>query len=104
MTVADANARDVAERAILPRMSAHKKMTSASSVESRKGRTASAARLGVGSVESIDIRTTVLLAENGDQILVPNAILFAEIILNRHVSTVPAAKDNDPTASDPAPI
>lgn len=58
----------------------------------------------VGVVESIDIRTTMLLAENGDQILVPNAILFAEIILNRHVSTVPAAKDNDPTARDPAPI
>lgn len=58
----------------------------------------------VGIVESIDIRTTVLLAENGDRILVPNAILFAEILLNRNVSTVPVAQDNDPDASNPSPV
>lgn len=58
----------------------------------------------VGIVESIDIRTTVLLAENGDRILVPNAILFAEIILNRNVAIIPAPADGDPAASDPSPI
>ena len=55
----------------------------------------------VGVVESIDIRTTVLLADNGDRILVPNAILFAEIILNRNVAVVPPPVDADTSTSDP---
>jgi small-conductance mechanosensitive channel len=36
-----------------------------------------------GAVETIDVRTTVLRTPEGDAVMVPNAILFAEIILNR---------------------
>ena len=36
-----------------------------------------------GSVETIEVRTTVLRTPEGDAVMVPNAILFAEIILNR---------------------
>src|SRR2546425_7814483 len=36
-----------------------------------------------GAVETIDVRTTVLRTPEGDAVVVPNAILFAEIILNR---------------------
>jgi small-conductance mechanosensitive channel len=37
----------------------------------------------VGAVETIDVRTTVLRTAEGDAVMVPNAILFAEIILNK---------------------
>lgn len=37
----------------------------------------------VGRVETIDVRTTALRTGEGELVLVPNAILFAEIILNR---------------------
>ena len=43
-----------------------------------------------GSVETIDVRTTVLRTPEGDAIMVPNAILFAEIILNRGMPRPPA--------------
>jgi small conductance mechanosensitive channel len=37
----------------------------------------------VGRVETIDVRTTALRTADGELAMVPNAILFAEIILNR---------------------
>jgi small-conductance mechanosensitive channel len=43
-----------------------------------------------GAVETIDVRTTVLRTDQGEAVMVPNAILFAEIILNRGVRA-PAA-------------
>ena len=42
-----------------------------------------------GAVETIDVRTTVLRTAEGEAIVVPNAILFAEIILNRGVPRPP---------------
>ena len=36
-----------------------------------------------GAVEDIQVRTTVLRAENGQLIVVPNAVLFTEIVINR---------------------
>lgn len=41
-----------------------------------------------GLVESIDIRTTVLRNERAEHVLVPNAVMFSEILTNR--STYPA--------------
>lgn len=51
----------------------------------------------VGAVETIDVRTTVLRTPDGDTVMVPNAILFAEIILNRGLPApvAPAADDAD---------
>jgi small conductance mechanosensitive channel len=43
-----------------------------------------------GAVETIDVRTTVLRTPEGDAVMVPNAILFAEIILNRGIPRPPA--------------
>src|SRR6185295_11801654 len=43
----------------------------------------------LGSVETIDIRTTVLCTEDGTAVMVPNAILFAEIISNRGLTAPP---------------
>lgn len=40
-----------------------------------------------GSVEDIQVRTTVLRAENGQLIVVPNAVLFTEIVINRRLET-----------------
>jgi small-conductance mechanosensitive channel len=36
-----------------------------------------------GVVESVDVRTTTLRTSDGERILVPNAILFAEVLVNR---------------------
>lgn len=38
-----------------------------------------------GTVEDVQIRTTVLRAENGQLIVVPNAVLFTEIVVNRRL-------------------
>jgi small conductance mechanosensitive channel len=38
-----------------------------------------------GSVEDIQVRTTVLRADNGQLIVVPNAVLFTEIVINRRL-------------------
>jgi small-conductance mechanosensitive channel len=46
-----------------------------------------------GAVETIDVRTTVLRTAEGDAVMVPNAILFAEIILNRGIPRPPAPPD-----------
>src|SRR5438128_4794507 len=46
-----------------------------------------------GAVETIDVRTTVLRTPEGDAVVVPNAILFAEIILNRGVPPPAAPKE-----------
>lgn len=40
-----------------------------------------------GSVEDVQVRTTVLRAENGQLIVVPNAVLFTEIVVNRRLET-----------------
>lgn len=40
-----------------------------------------------GSVEDVQIRTTLLRAENGQLIVVPNAVLFTEIVVNRRLET-----------------
>lgn len=48
-----------------------------------------------GAVETIDVRTTVLRTAEGEAVMVPNAILFAEIILNRGVPAPPAPKLED---------
>ena len=52
----------------------------------------------VGAVETIDVRTTVLRTEDGGAVMVPNAILFAEIILNRGVTPPepPNKSDEEP--------
>jgi small-conductance mechanosensitive channel len=52
----------------------------------------------VGAVETIDVRTTVLRTEDGGAVMVPNAILFAEIILNRGITppTPPKISDDEP--------
>jgi small-conductance mechanosensitive channel len=52
----------------------------------------------VGRVETIDVRTTAIRTADGDLAMVPNAILFAEIILNRG-----ARGRNLSTADDEAP-
>jgi small-conductance mechanosensitive channel len=46
----------------------------------------------VGAVETIDVRTTTLRTEDGSAVLVPNAILFAEVILNRGATPPPPAE------------
>jgi len=55
----------------------------------------------VGRVETVDVRTTVLRTADGEAVMVPNAILFAEIILNRGVrppdSAEPEAKGDEPS-------
>lgn len=38
-----------------------------------------------GAVDDIQIRTTVLRAANGQLIVVPNAVLFTEIVINRRL-------------------
>jgi small conductance mechanosensitive channel len=38
-----------------------------------------------GAVEDIQVRTTVLRADNGQLIVVPNAVLFTEIVINRRL-------------------
>ena len=38
-----------------------------------------------GTVEDVQVRTTVLRAENGQVIVVPNAVLFTEIVINRRL-------------------
>ena len=38
-----------------------------------------------GTVEDIQVRTTVLRAENGQLIVVPNGVLFTEIVINRRL-------------------
>jgi small conductance mechanosensitive channel len=49
----------------------------------------------VGAVETIDVRTTVLRTEDGGAVMVPNAILFAEIILNRGITPPEPPKTSD---------
>ncbi|MBV8085265.1 MAG: mechanosensitive ion channel [Chloroflexi bacterium] len=41
-----------------------------------------------GTVEDIQIRTTILRAENGQLIVVPNGVLFTEIVVNRRLEKV----------------
>ena len=36
-----------------------------------------------GTVDSVDIRTTTLLTPDGERVVVPNAILFSEVLVNR---------------------
>ena len=36
-----------------------------------------------GVVESVDVRTTTLRTGSGERVLIPNAILFAEVLINR---------------------
>jgi small-conductance mechanosensitive channel len=50
-----------------------------------------------GSVEDIRVRTTMLRAENGQLVMVPNAVLFTEIVINRRLEMP------DPEATVPAP-
>jgi small-conductance mechanosensitive channel len=38
-----------------------------------------------GTVSSVDLRTTTLLTPQGERVLVPNAILIAEVLVNRGV-------------------
>lgn len=38
-----------------------------------------------GVVESVDVRTTTLRMESGERVLIPNAILFAEVLINHGV-------------------
>jgi small-conductance mechanosensitive channel len=51
-----------------------------------------------GAVEDIQIRTTVLRAENGQLIVVPNAVLFTEIVINRRLE-MPKPDSNIETAA-----
>lgn len=48
-----------------------------------------------GAVEDIQVRTTVLRADNGQLIVVPNAVLFTEIVINRRLEVA------DPESSAP---
>ncbi|MBX6770609.1 MAG: mechanosensitive ion channel [Chloroflexi bacterium] len=50
----------------------------------------------VGVVETIDLRTTTLRA-NGEVIYVPNAILFAEVLVNRGAGTPTAGAPSEGT-------
>lgn len=50
-----------------------------------------------GSVQDITVRTTVLRAENGQLIVVPNAVLFTEIVVNRRLE-MPDPEATVPTA------
>jgi small conductance mechanosensitive channel len=52
----------------------------------------------VGRVETIDVRTTALRTADGELAMVPNAILFAEIIVNRG-----ARGRDEPGADEDAP-
>ena len=38
-----------------------------------------------GTVEDVQVRTTVLRSENGQLIVVPNSVLFTEIVINRRL-------------------
>lgn len=38
-----------------------------------------------GTVDDVTVRTTVLRADNGQLIVVPNAVLFTEIVINRRL-------------------
>jgi small-conductance mechanosensitive channel len=49
-----------------------------------------------GSVEDIRVRTTVLRTESGQLIVVPNAVLFTEIVINRRLEV------SEPEATAPA--
>src|SRR5205823_901509 len=42
-----------------------------------------------GSVVDIQVRTTVLRADNGQLIVVPNGVLFTEIVINRRLEMPP---------------
>jgi small-conductance mechanosensitive channel len=42
-----------------------------------------------GVVENVDVRTTTLLTPVGERVLVPNAILFAEVLVNRGAPKAP---------------
>ncbi|HLG72798.1 MAG TPA: mechanosensitive ion channel domain-containing protein [Chloroflexota bacterium] len=50
-----------------------------------------------GAVEDIRVRTTVLRAENGQLVVVPNAVLFTEIVINRRLEMP------EPEATVPTP-
>jgi len=41
-----------------------------------------------GRVERIDLRTTIVLADNGDRIAVPNALVFSDPVINRSPNRV----------------
>ncbi|HEV8637078.1 MAG TPA: mechanosensitive ion channel domain-containing protein [Chloroflexota bacterium] len=59
----------------------------------------------VGRVETVDVRTTVLRTAEGDSVMVPNAILFAEIILNRGFRRPPGSPAEPPAKGDePSPV
>lgn len=55
----------------------------------------------VGAVETINVRTTVLRMDDGIAVVVPNAMLFSEIILNRGV---PRAVPPPSSGVDPSPV
>jgi small-conductance mechanosensitive channel len=56
-----------------------------------------------GTVENIGVRTTLLRTPDNVQILVPNAIVFAEVVANHtHASDVPPASDVQAQPSGPA--
>ena len=57
----------------------------------------------VGRVETVDVRTTVLRTVDGEAVMVPNAILFAEIILNRGVRP-PSPPDSEQKGDEPSPV
>ena len=57
-----------------------------------------------GIVENIGVRTTTLRTEDNVQVLVPNAVVFAEVVTNHThaVSSVPAAREPErPGAAAP---
>ncbi|HEY3082251.1 MAG TPA: mechanosensitive ion channel domain-containing protein [Chloroflexota bacterium] len=57
----------------------------------------------VGRVETVDVRTTVLRTAEGESVMVPNAILFAEIILNRGVRPADSAEP-ETKGDEPSPV
>jgi len=53
-----------------------------------------------GIVEDIQIRTTILRAENGQLIVVPNGVLFTEIVINRRLEKIePEAPEGAPASA-----
>jgi small conductance mechanosensitive channel len=52
----------------------------------------------VGRVETIDVRTTALRTAENEVVLVPNAILFAEVILNKGVGRVEETRADEEAA------
>ena len=55
---------------------------------------------GVPELDRLGVRTTVLRTEEGSAVMVPNAILFAEIILNRGAAPPEPPKEPE----EPSPV